>query len=46
MRSSEERELIARLVEQLNEITTPFAERIMNYAISQALEKKSIEELS
>ncbi len=46
VRSSEDRELIARLVEQLNEITTPFAERIMNQAISQALEKKSIEELS
>jgi molecular chaperone DnaK len=46
MRSSEDRESIARLVEQLNELTTPFAERIMNYAISQALEKKTVEELS
>lgn len=46
VRSGEDRELIARLVEQLNELTTPFAERIMNDAISQALEKKSIEELS
>jgi molecular chaperone DnaK len=45
-RSGRDRELIARLVEQLNEITTPFAERIMNQAISQALEKKSIGELS
>jgi Fe-S protein assembly chaperone HscA len=45
-RFGEDRELIARLVEQLNELTTPFAERIMNYAISRALEKKSIEELS
>ncbi|MBV8357315.1 MAG: Hsp70 family protein, partial [Deltaproteobacteria bacterium] len=45
-RLGEDRELIARLVEQLNELTTPFAERIMNYAISRALEKKSIEELS
>jgi molecular chaperone DnaK (HSP70) len=45
-RSTEDRELITRLVEQLNELTTPFAERIMNYAIGQALEKKSIEELS
>jgi Fe-S protein assembly chaperone HscA len=44
--SGDDRELIARLVEQLNELTTPFAERIMNQAISQALEKKSIEELS
>jgi len=46
VRLGEDRELIARLVEQLNELTTPFAERIMNYAISHALEKKSIEELS
>jgi molecular chaperone DnaK len=46
VRSGEDRELIMRLVEQLNELTTPFAERIMNYAISRALEKKSIEELS
>jgi Fe-S protein assembly chaperone HscA len=46
VRSGQDRELIARLVEQLNELTTPFAERIMNYAISQAFEKKSIEELS
>ncbi len=46
LRSGEDRESIIRLVEQLNELTTPFAERIMNYAISQALEKKSIEELS
>ena len=45
-RSGNDRELIARLVEQLNDLTTPFAERIMNYAIGQALEKKSIEELS
>jgi molecular chaperone DnaK len=46
VRSGDNRELIARLVERLNEITTPFAERIMNHAISQALESKSIEELS
>jgi molecular chaperone DnaK len=45
-RWGDDRELIARLVEELNELTTPFAERIMNRAISQALEKKSIEELS
>jgi Fe-S protein assembly chaperone HscA len=45
-RSTEDRELIAHLVEHLNELTTPFAERIMNYAIGEALEKKSIEELS
>jgi molecular chaperone DnaK (HSP70) len=44
-RVGEDRELIARMVEELNEITTPFAERIMDGAIKQALEKKSIEEL-
>ncbi|HTT76472.1 MAG TPA: Fe-S protein assembly chaperone HscA [Candidatus Binataceae bacterium] len=41
-----DRELIARLVEELNEVTTPFAERIMDQAIKLALEKKSVEELS
>ena len=41
-----DRELISKLVEELNEMTTPFAERIMDAAIKQALEKKSIEELS
>jgi len=45
-RSGDDRELIGRLVEELNEITTPFAERIMDQAIKIALEKKSIEELS
>jgi Fe-S protein assembly chaperone HscA len=45
-RLGENRELITQLVEQLNQLTTPFAERIMNYAINRALEKKSIEELS
>jgi hypothetical protein len=40
------RELIAKLVEELNEITTPFAERIMDAAIKLALEKKSVEQLS
>ncbi len=44
-RRGEDRELIRRLVEQLNELTTPFAERIMDRAIKLALEKKSIEEL-
>ncbi len=44
-RKGTDREFIAKLVEELNEITTPFAERIMNTAIMQALEKKSIEEL-
>jgi molecular chaperone DnaK (HSP70) len=41
-----DRELIAQLVEELNETTTPFAERIMDAAIKLALEKKSVEELS
>ncbi|MGH8011980.1 MAG: Fe-S protein assembly chaperone HscA [Candidatus Binataceae bacterium] len=45
-RGGEDRELIARLVEELNEVTTSFAGRIMDRAIKQALEKKSIEELS
>jgi molecular chaperone DnaK len=45
-RVGEDRELIGRLVEQLNEVTTPFAERIMDHAIKLALEKRSIEELS
>jgi molecular chaperone DnaK (HSP70) len=44
-RHGEDRELIGRLVEELNEITTPFAGRIMDQAIKLALEKKSIEEL-
>ncbi|HUO03740.1 MAG TPA: Fe-S protein assembly chaperone HscA [Candidatus Binataceae bacterium] len=41
-----DREKIAKLVEELNGITTPFAERIMDAAIKEALEKKSVEELS
>jgi molecular chaperone DnaK len=45
-RRGTDRELIAKLVEELNEITTPFAERIMDAAIKLALEKKSVEELS
>jgi molecular chaperone DnaK len=45
-RAGTDRELIAKLVEELNEITTPFAERIMDAAIKLALEKKSVEELS
>jgi Fe-S protein assembly chaperone HscA len=45
-RKGTDRELIAKLVEELNEITTPFAERIMDAAIKLALEKKSVEELS
>ncbi|MGH7864744.1 MAG: Fe-S protein assembly chaperone HscA [Candidatus Binataceae bacterium] len=45
-RGGSDRELIAALVEQLNQTTTPFAERIMDAAIKSALEKKSVEELS
>jgi hypothetical protein len=45
-RQSEDRELLSKLVEELNEVTTPFAERIMDSAIKLALEKKSIEELA
>jgi Fe-S protein assembly chaperone HscA len=45
-RKETDRELIAKLVEELNELTTPFAQRIMDAAIKYALEKKSIEELS
>jgi molecular chaperone DnaK len=45
-RTGTDRELIAKLVEELNETTTPFAERIMDAAIKLALEKKSVEELS
>jgi molecular chaperone DnaK len=45
-RTGTDRELIAKLVEELNEVTTPFAERIMDAAIKMALEKKSVEELS
>jgi len=42
----EDRDLIGQLVEELNEVTTPFAERIMDQAIKLALEKKSVDELS
>ena len=45
-RQGEDRELLSKLVEELNEVTTPFAERIMDSAIKLALEKKSIEELA
>jgi molecular chaperone DnaK len=45
-RNGTDRAYITSLVEELNQLTTPFAERIMNYAIGRALEKKSIEELS
>lgn len=45
-RNSEDRDLIATLVEQLNEASTPFAHRIMEAAIKAALEKRSVEEVS
>ncbi|MBV8134613.1 MAG: Fe-S protein assembly chaperone HscA [Deltaproteobacteria bacterium] len=45
-RKTSDRELISRLVEELNELSTPFAGRIMDFAIKRALEKKSVEEVS
>jgi len=45
-REGTDRELIAKLVEELNEATTPFAHRIMEQAIKLALEKRSVEEVS
>jgi len=45
-RKGTDRELIANLVEELNQVTTPFAERIMDGAIKLALEKRSVEEVS
>jgi molecular chaperone DnaK (HSP70) len=46
VREGPDREPIAKLTEQLNELTTPFAERIMDTAIRRALDKRSVEELS
>jgi Fe-S protein assembly chaperone HscA len=45
-RGGGDRELIAKLVDELNEATTPFAHRIMDEAIKAALEKRSVEEVS
>ncbi|HUY20282.1 MAG TPA: Fe-S protein assembly chaperone HscA [Candidatus Binataceae bacterium] len=45
-RHGSDREQIENLVEELNQLTTPFAERIMDEAIKLALEKKTVEELS
>jgi len=42
----QDRALIARLTEELNEVTTPFAQRIMEQAIKQALEQKSVDEVA
>jgi molecular chaperone DnaK len=44
-RDGNDRELIGRLVEELNDLTTPFAERIMDHAIKLALEQKSVNEV-
>jgi Fe-S protein assembly chaperone HscA len=41
-----DRELIAKLVEQLNELSTPFAERIMDQAVREAVEKRTLEQMS
>jgi Fe-S protein assembly chaperone HscA len=45
-RDGADRELIVKLVDELNEATTPFAHRIMDEAINAALEKRSVEEVS
>ncbi len=45
-RSGNDRALISRLVEELNEVSTPFAERIMDHAIKLALEKRTLEQVS
>jgi molecular chaperone DnaK len=45
-RNGGDRQLIANLVEELNRLTTPFAERIMDVAIKHALDKKSVEGMS
>ena len=45
-RAGSDRELIAKLVEELNEVSTPFAQRIMEEAIKMALEKRTVEEVS
>ncbi|MGH7812515.1 MAG: molecular chaperone DnaK [Candidatus Binataceae bacterium] len=44
-RTGTDRAKIAALVEELNDLTTPFAERIMDAAIKAALEKRSVEEI-
>jgi molecular chaperone HscA len=41
----DDREHIASLVEELNQLSTPFAQRIMDHAVQVALEKKSIGDL-
>ena len=46
LRHGEDREAIAELVDELNRVTTPFAQRIMDEAIRDAFEKKSIQDVS
>jgi Fe-S protein assembly chaperone HscA len=46
VREGADRELITRLVEQLNEATTPFAERIMDQALRAAVAQRTLEEIS
>ena len=45
-RCGEDRAAIGTMVEELNEASTPFAQRIMDEAIKGALEKKSVEDVS
>lgn len=45
-RHGKDRERIGALVEELNQQSTPFAQRIMEFALKQALEKKTIGEIS
>lgn len=42
----EDKDLIHTKVEELNEVTRPFAERAMDQAVSQALKGKSVEDAS
>ena len=44
--SGQDRDSIQRLTEELNEISTPFAHRIMEQAIKAALQQKSVDEVS
>jgi molecular chaperone DnaK len=44
--ASDDRELISRCVDELNEISRPFAERIMDHAIHHAVEKGTLEGMS
>ncbi len=45
-RAGADRELVVSLVQELNDLSTPFAQRIMESAIKQVLERKSVDELS